>query len=302
MRDPEEIRALLSGPVNPLPTKFHRDGTIDFGGMHAIIDRSLEAGCQVIMLTWGETLVSLLSDDELAQVHRSVIGHVGDRALTIACDGMWGLNQTLEFGEMVHGLGYDLYMTRPAEWARGTPESLADFYRAVAGRTRVMLVGDVPIQTCELIEDAPGILGFKEDTQLDYAHEVLMRWGDRWPMVGGGGMKRHFLLWPHGCRSWLEPFVRCCPEPAMRYWKALQRGGTDEAWDVVMRIEIPLRQVAHQFPSGYNGFSQAMIEVYGVAPRWRRSPAPNATAGRNGGRSRVASTTGNLAMTSSSTE
>ena len=277
MRDPEEVRALLSGPVNPLPTKFHRDGTIDFGGMHAIIDRSLEAGCQVIMLTWGETLVSLLSDDELAQVHRSVIAHVGDRALTIACDNMWGLHQTLEFGDLVHGQGYDLYMIRPAEWARGTSGSLADFYRAVARRTPVMLVGDVPIETCELIENEPGILAFKEDTQLDYAHEVLMRWGDRWPMVGGGGMKRHFLLWPHGCRSWLEPFVRCYPEPAMRYWKALQRGATDEAWDVVMRIERPLRQVAHQFPSGYNGFSQAMIEVYGVAPRWRRSPAPNAT-------------------------
>ncbi len=277
MRDRDEIRGLLSGPVNPLPTKFHRDGTIDFGGMHAVIDRSLEAGCQVIMLTWGETLVSLLTDSELAQVHRTVIAHVGDRALTIACDNMWGLHQTVEFADLVRDLGYDLYMVRPAEWARGTPETLADFYRAVARRTPVMLVGDVPIRTCELIEDESGILGFKEDTQLDYAHEVLMRWGNRWPMVGGGGMKRHFLLWPHGCRAWLEPFVRCYPEPAMRYWRALQRGDTAEAWDIVMRIETPVRAAAHRFPAGYNGFSQAMIEAYGIAPRWRRSPAPNAT-------------------------
>ena len=38
-----------------------------------------------------------------------------------------------------------------------------------------------------------------------------------------------------------------------------------------------MRAAAHRFPAGYNGFSQAMIEAYGVAPRWRRSPAPNAT-------------------------
>ena len=277
MRDPEEIRSLLSGPVNPLPTKFHKDGSINFAGMHAVVDCSLDAGCQVIMLTWGETLVSLLTDAELAEVHRSVIAHVGDRALTIACDNMWGLHQTLEFGDLVRGLGFDLYMTRPAEWARGTPESLADFYRAVAGQTRVMLVGDVPIETCERIENEPGVLAFKEDTQLDYAHEVLMRWGDRWPMVGGGGMKRHFLLWPHGCRSWLEPFVRCYPKPAMRYWKALQRGDITEAWEIVMRIEKPVREAGHRFPAGYNGFAQAMIEVFGVAERWRRPPAPNAT-------------------------
>ena len=29
VRDPEEVRSLLNGPVNPLPTKFHKDGTID---------------------------------------------------------------------------------------------------------------------------------------------------------------------------------------------------------------------------------------------------------------------------------
>ena len=122
-----------------------------------------------------------------------------------------GPEQTLQFGDLVDGLGYDLYMTRPAEWARARQSPWPTFYRAVAGRRRVMLVGNVPIRTCELIEDVTGILGFKEDTPLDYAHEVLMRWGDRWPMVGGGGMKRHFLLWPHGCRSWLEPFVAAIP-------------------------------------------------------------------------------------------
>ena len=69
-------------------------------------------------------------------VHRSAIAHVGDRALTIACDNMWGLHQTLEFGDLARELGYDLYMVRPAEWARGTPETLADFYRAVANAMR----------------------------------------------------------------------------------------------------------------------------------------------------------------------
>ena len=277
MRDPTEIQALIRGPVNPLPTKFTKAGEVNFEGMHAIIDCSLEAGCEVVMLTWGEALVSLLTDDEVVQIHRSVIDHVGDRALTIACDAMWGLNKAREFADLVRELGYDLYMTRPAEWARGTPQSLAEFYREVARRTRIMLVGDVPIRTCELIADEPNILAFKEDLSLDYAHEVLMRWGDRWPMVGGGGMKRHYLLWPHGCRAWLDTFVRCHPEPAMQYWAALQRGDTRAAWEVVMRIEYPIGQAASRARVGGNGFFQAMIEIYGVAPRWRRSPAANAT-------------------------
>ena len=185
-RGADEIQARLRGPVNPLPTKFTPDGEIDPDGMRATIDMSLDAGVEVIMLTWGESLVSLLTDDEVAAIHRIVIDHVGRRAVTIACDAMWGLNKAREFASYADELGFDLYMARPAEWARGTPESLADWYRGVAQQTRVMFVGNVPLRTCELVEDEPNLLAFKEDIDLPYAHEVLMRWGDRWPMTGGG--------------------------------------------------------------------------------------------------------------------
>ena len=142
-----------------------------------------------------------------------------------------------------------------------------------------MLVGNVPIGTCELIEDEPNIVAIKEDFGLDYAHEVLLRWGDRWAMVGGGAMKRHHLLWPHGnCRAWLDVFIRCYPDPCMAYWQALQRGDTRGAWRSVMRDERPLWEQATSARYGFDGFvAHAMLEAFGVAPRWRRSPAPNAT-------------------------
>ena len=278
MRTIDEIRQSVEGPVNSVPTIFTRDGAIDHDGIRAVIDKSLEGGCQVIMLTWGDSLISLLTDDEVAEVHRTVIDHVGDRALTIGCDNTWGLPKCLEFGRYVRDLGFDLYMVRPAEWARGTPESLAEYYSAVARETRVMLVGDVPIRTCELIAEEPNVCAFKEDLGLDYAHEVLMRWGDRWPMVGGGGQKRHYVLWPHGhCRGWLDVFIYCNLAPARLYWDALQRDDIAEAWRVVMTYEYPLWKEFVSFPAGGDGFVHTMLEACGVAPRWRRSPAPSAT-------------------------
>ena len=63
----------------------------------------------------------------------------------------------------------------------------------------------------------------------------------------------------------------------MQYWAALQRGDPGAAWDIAMRIEYPIGQAASRARVGGNGFFQAMIEIYGVAPRWRRSPAANAT-------------------------
>ena len=163
MRDHDEVRALLDGPVNSLPTIFTESGEIDWDGTRAVIDKSLEGDCNVIMLTWGDSLISLLTDDEIAELHRVVAEHVNGRALTIACDNQWGLNKAVEFGRYVRELGFDLYMVRPADWARGTPETLADFYKACGREAPVMFVGDVPIRTLELVSDDPNMWAFKED-------------------------------------------------------------------------------------------------------------------------------------------
>lgn len=278
MRDRNEVRALLDGPVNSVPTIFTESGEIDFDGTRAVIDKSLEGSCNVIMLTWGDSLISLLTDDEVAELHRVVIEHVNGRALTIACDNQWGLNKAVEFGAFVRELGYDLYMVRPADWAKGTPESLADFYTMCGKEAPVMFVGDVPIRTLELVADDSNMWAFKEDLSLDYAHEVIMRWGDRWPVVGGGGMKRHYVLWPHGsCDAWLDVFIYENLRPQKLYWDAIRREDAEEAWRVARHYEQPIWDLWPGFPAGGDGLVHAMIEVCGVAPRWRRSPAPNAT-------------------------
>ena len=285
MKDPDEIRDRIRGPVNTLLTTFTKDGDVNHDGARASIDRSLDAGCDVIMITWGDGLVSLLTDDELAELHRTVVEHVGDRAVTIACDNMWGVEKACEFGRYVNELGFDLYHVRPGagglrdlqEWYPGTAESWAEYYRAVAQVMRVCPVGDLPIRACEMLEDEPNIMAFKEDVALEYAHEIQRRWGDRWPLISGGLFKRHYLLWPHGCRAWLDLFIHCCPKPAQEYWAALQRGDTAEAWRLMMRYELPLVKKGSTFRVGFDGFSHTLLEIAGVAPRWRRSPAPNAT-------------------------
>ena len=276
MKDPQLIRERLRGPINTLPTIFTKEGEIDHEGMRNVIDRSIEGGTEVTMLTGGSSMLTLLSDAEIAQIHRTLIDHVGGRTLTVACGHPRGLNHVREFACYVRELGFDLCMATPADWARGTPETLAEFYRALADEMRLMLVGNVPIRTCELIEDHPNILAFKDDYALDYAHEVLLRWGDRWAMMGGGGMKRHHLLWPHGnCRGWLDIFIQWCPRPPQAYWEALQRGDTAAAWSVVMDYEVPVWDFTRRI--GLQGMKHAFLEVYGIAPRWLRSPAPYAT-------------------------
>ena len=272
-----EIRDRLQGPINSVPVAFTEDGQIDYAGITRMIDLSLDAGCGVVMLTWGNSLMSLLSDREVADVHAAVARHVGGRALTVACDNMWGLPKCVEFGRHVAELGFDLYMVRPAEAMPGTPETLAAYYAAVADVVPVMLVGAVPIATCEILERVPGICAFKEDASLDFAHEMGMRWGNRWTVAGGGGLRRHHVLAPHEwCPAWLDYFMCSHPSPAFDYWSAVRANDGEAAWRLVRRWELPVRNFAAATSYGWDGLVRhALPELFGVAPRWRRSPAPN---------------------------
>ena len=272
-----EIRERLQGPINSVPVAFSEDGQIDYAGVARMIDRSLEAGCGVVMLTWGNSLMSLLTDGEVADVHAAVARQVAGRALTVACDNMWGLPKCVEFGRHVRELGFDLYMVRPPIAMPGTPESLAAYYTAVADEIPVMLVGDVPFATCEALARVPGVCAFKEDASLGYAHEMGMRWGDRWTVAGGGGLRRHHLLAHHEwCPTWLDYFVCSHPAPAFEYWSAVRANDGAAAWEHVTRWELPLRDYAAATTYGWDGLVRhALPELFATAPRWRRSPAPN---------------------------
>lgn len=273
-----EIRERLRGPINSVPVAFTEDGHVDHAAIRRMIDRSLDAGCQVVMLTWGNSLISLLSDAEVAEVHQTVTQSAGPDVLTVACDNMWGLPKCVEFGRFVRNLNFDVYMVRPADTLPGTVETLTHYYTAVADEIPVMLVGHVPLETCAALENVPGICSFKEDTTVPFAHEVGMRWGDRWTLVGGGGLRRHHLFASHAwCPAWLDYFVCSHPQPAFDYWHAV-REDLPAAWSLVARWELPLRDYAATTSYGWDGLVRhALPEIFGTAPRWRRSPAPNPT-------------------------
>ena len=68
----EEVREALTGPVSSLKTPFTRSGEIDYPGLRRLIDRNLEGGSKSSLLTSGDSLFTLMTDDEIADVTRAV--------------------------------------------------------------------------------------------------------------------------------------------------------------------------------------------------------------------------------------
>jgi dihydrodipicolinate synthase/N-acetylneuraminate lyase len=80
------------------------------------------------------------------------------------------------------------------------------------------------------------------------------------------------MLWPYGSVGWLSNFIIFAPQIDRVYWAAIQQGDMARAKEIIFRYDEPWWDEAAAFPGGADGLWHATLEVFGIAPRWRRSP------------------------------
>src|SRR5581483_6454129 len=95
MRNHPELQAALSSPLPSIRTPFLPDGVIDFDGLRRYVDRCLTNGAAALMLTFGDSLYTLLTDEEVVQVTRTVVEQTRKRAAVIAADRSWWTGKTV---------------------------------------------------------------------------------------------------------------------------------------------------------------------------------------------------------------
>lgn len=278
----DEIRAALTGPSGSIRTPFHRDGSIDWRGLANVIDANLDGGSQTALLTAGDSHFQCLTDDEIAAITKFTVKQVRGRAMVCAADRYYDTKRAVEFAKFCRGLGVDLYMVMPPDWgASMTAESLAAHYAAVAKHIPVMVVTNILIprgaayglkalQVC--LEKVPGIVAVKDDFCGDFANKMAMLVGNQWAVWSGGLKKNHFNLHPYGCDGYLSTMISFRPRIAHDYWEAVQTGKLDKARAVIRDVETPWIDFLLGLPGGFDAGIHGMLEIYGLAKRWRRRP------------------------------
>ena len=137
----QEIRNNLTGPVASIRTPFLRDGRIDYAGLRRYVDFSVEAGSPTMLLTWGDSLYTLLTDEEIAEVTRVVCEQTAGRAMVVAAERNWGTPKLVEFARYAKQTGAGVLMVMPPDWAGScTTSTLVDHYAAAAAELPVMII------------------------------------------------------------------------------------------------------------------------------------------------------------------
>ena len=279
--DQDAVRSHLTGPVSSIMTTFNQDGSVDEQGLRNFIDVSIAGGSSAIILTAGDSHYNSLSDQEIADVTRITCQHTAGRVMVVAADRYFATSKALKFAEYVRDLGVDLYMLLPPTWGRCTPQDLADHYVTVGQIMPVMLVTAVferfddafALEALRLMLDqSDQIMAIKDDRGAPFVHRMCLHYHQRCAIFAGGQKTSHLGMVPFGCDGYMSMFVTFKPEISTRYWKAITARDFPEAQRIVRDYDVALWQHLLSHPDGWNAACHGMLELYGIAKRWRRKP------------------------------
>lgn len=274
---PAQVRERIRGPILTIPTPFGADYAIDERGVRNMIGLGLANKVGVYELTAGNSMFSWLSDEEIRELTRTVIGAVGGRGIMIAATGPWWTRQAVEFARFAESSGADaLQVMLPP----GSDAGYIRHFRAIADATKIPLVlqGAPSFTLIEKLLELPAVVGMKEDGADDYYAEVTKKFGQRLAIFCGGQKRRYLVGQPHGSPAWFSFFITFAPDVAVRFREAIDAGDRKGAEAIVEKYEKPVFELCAGGPRGFHAYWRALMEHFGVAPRYVRPPEESCDA------------------------
>ena len=262
-------------------TPFTRDGEIDYGSLRGLVDRGIDAGSTTMLLTYGDSLFSLLTDNEVAEVTRVVAEQTAGRAAVVAADRIWWTGKTVAFARYAREVGADVLMVLPPDWAGScTADTFVAHYGAAAEEIPVMVVTNVFSRSHELgldvlrrlRDEVPGVIAIKDDLVGVFARKMALLLDGHWAIISGGQKQNHFDLVHYGCDGYLSTFVTFAPQVTQAYWQAVQAAQWKEAARIIRDYDMPYFDYVLNVVGSFDAAVHGTYELFGLAQRWRRPP------------------------------
>lgn len=217
--DRSQAKIILKGPVPSIRTPFDIEGNVDFEGLRSNIDFLLGQGVNSIMLTAGDSHYDCLTDEEISNVTRITAQHTAGRAKLIAADRYHTTSRAVEFAKFVSGIGADILMCLPPDWAQScTSESLSEHYAEVSKYVPVMVVTnrfmrrseEFALETIEKsLQKSESVVAVKDDLCGQFAWRLgILAQKYNVATISGGRKSNHMNMLPYGVDGYLSTFIK----------------------------------------------------------------------------------------------
>ena len=277
--DVNAVREAITGPVPSFSTAFLENGEIDWESNARNVDFLIDSGAKSILLTLGDSLLTILRDSEVLELTKFVVERANKRAMVIGCGKPWCLPQTLEFTDECVRAGCDLVIPVPPDWAQHCDnDMLQKYYEAVGEKSPVMILSyllngrGVPLSVIEKLSPEKGIVAVKDDTPPPYGRRLGSIIRDKMAFLQGGTMQGFLDVAPYGANGYLPIFFRAFPKVDWEFWNAYKEGRIRDAIAVNDKFEIPFDNWCDANGANFDSAIRGMMEIAGITKRFCRMP------------------------------
>ncbi len=287
MKDVLEIKSAIHCPVPSISTPFLENGDIDWRSLDRIVDFLIENGAKALLVTNGDSLLSVLTDEETAELSRHVVQAAAGRALVIAGGKPWCVRQTLAFAEYLREIGADVCLPMIPDWAQSaSADQCVELLRAVGQIMPVMALTNLgngrgipqPAFGKLIEEGAPGFVGVKDDMCGPYGRRLAALLDRRYAFLSGGRAENHLDVAPYGPDGYLSIFMRFLPGLAWGYWKRYLSGDYAACARWIIRYEVRFMDFIAKEGIQFDLAVHALMARAGLCGKWRRAPYESASA------------------------
>ena len=283
----DRVRQALRGPVPSVSPCFLENDELDWDGIADNIEFLIASGAGTLLLTYGDSLLSILTDEENDALTRFVAERAGHRAMVVGCGRKWPLKQSLQFARHCRDCGADVVIPFAPDWAQhADPELLVEYYRAVGAVMPVMLLSNpmngrgIPLSVMETLSAQDGIVAVKDDAPAPYGRRLGSVIRDTFAFLSGGTAENFLQTAPYGADGYLSVFMRAFPQVSHRFWEAWENGDTRECVRLIDTYEVSFFRFCAENHIHFSACIHGMTELAGVCSRRIRMPYSTMTDGQ----------------------
>ena len=186
------VREAIHCPVPSIVPQFFQNGEIDWKSTANMLENCIAGGAKALLVTYGDSLLHILSDREALELNRFVAQVTGGRAMVIACSKQWNHSQMLEFAQKSKEDGCDLIIPFYPDWCGGLDkDAVVACMKELGAVMPVMLLscmmgGGIPLSILDRLSADDGLVAMKDDVGQPYGKNLLAHIRDKIAYLSGG--------------------------------------------------------------------------------------------------------------------
>ena len=263
----------IKGPVVPLNICFNEDGSVDFGAVRRYVDWLCEQRVPIILLTYGSSEYSCLSDEDIWRLTAEVAEVNAGRSLFVTATGHWKPSQCRDFLAHADRVGTDAVKVQIHPDLPREREVYVGYFDRIEGASDIPLLlldAAPPASLAAELAARPNIVGAKIHGFDNYYHVTRATRQEEFAVISAGQMRNMVFGHQIGSPAYLCTIAPFQPGIALEFYSHVDARHYDDARQTVFRYEEPW--LAGAIEVGWLGAIKTAIWLRGLYPNNRPGP------------------------------